>query len=96
MSQISGSPIQSRPVAISRSSIDLSYSCVDLTAELEEAVTSALGGGSFSNIYKYKDQHADPPLYYAVKEFRYHTSFKLSEKQTERVLHHIHLSRLLC
>lgn len=95
MSQISGSPIQSRPGAISRSSIDLSYSCVDLTAELEEAVSGALGGGSFSNIYKYK-RRDDPPVYYAVKEFRYHTSFKLSEKQTERVPHLLHLFRLLC
>ena len=87
MSNASTSPSQPqpRPRAVSQPSIDLSYYCEDLTNDLEQVLKDAVGGGSFSDVYKYKDLHAFPPLYYAVKQFRYHSSYGLSEEQTERV-----------
>ena len=87
MSNASTSPSQThlRPRAVSQPSIDLSYYCEDLTDDLEQVHPVAVGGGSFSDVYKYKDLHAFPPLYYAVKQFRYHSSYGLTEEQTERV-----------
>ena len=87
MSNASSSPSQTllRPRAVSQPSIDLSYYCEDLTDDLEQVHPVAVGGGPFSDVYKYKDLHAFPPLYYAVKQFRYHSSYRLSKEQTERV-----------
>ena len=88
MSNASSSPSQPqpRPRAVSQPSIDLSYYCEDLTNDLEQVLKDAVGGGSFSDVYKYyRDRHAGPPSYFAVKQFRYNSSFKLTEEQTERV-----------
>ena len=74
-----------RPRAVSQPSIDLSYYCEDLTDDLEQVLADTVSGGTFSDVFKYKDRHAFPPLYYAVKQFRYHSSYGLSEEQTERV-----------
>ena len=74
-----------RPRAVSQLSIDILYYCEDLTDELEQVLTDTVGGGTFSDVFKYKDRHAFPPLYYAVKQFRYNSSYGLSEEQTERV-----------
>ena len=68
MSNASTSPSQPqpRPRAVSQLSIDILYYCEDLTDDLEQVLTDAVGGGSFSDVYKYKDRHASPLLYYAV------------------------------
>ena len=87
MSNASSSPSQPqpRPRAVSQPSIDLSYYCEDLTNDLEQVLADTVSGGTFSDVFKYKDRHAFPPLYYAVKQFRYHSSYGLSKEQTERV-----------
>lgn len=67
------------------STIDVAYSCVDLTTELEETSRAAVGGGTFSDVYKYQDRHANPRVYYAIKSFRYHHCYNLDREKTEKV-----------
>lgn len=88
MSQSNGSSPQSemRSKATSRPSIDAAYSCVDLTTELEETSHTAVGGGTISDVYKYQHRHANPPVYYAIKSFRYHHCYNIDREKTEKVI----------
>ena len=87
MTSTSNSPVHAgqRPTVASQLSIDSSYQCIDLTSELEEATAHSVGGGSFSDVYKYKLRGDEAPLYFAVKQFRYFLNYRLTDEQTERV-----------
>ena len=69
----------------SQSSSDFSYHCADLTDKLEQESPHPVGGGSFSDIYKYKSRTVHRPVYFAVKQFRYFSAYKLNDSQTKRV-----------
>ena len=86
MEGTSNSPMHARRQlrVASQSSSDFSH-CADLTDKLEQESPHPVGGGSFSDIYKYKSRTVYRPVYFAVKQFRYFSAYKLNDSQTERV-----------
>ena len=56
-----------------------------MTSDLEEALGHPVAGGASSDIYKYKQRGVDPPVYYAVKLFRWPFMNKMTDEQAERV-----------
>lgn len=78
---------QTRSRVSSRPSIDATYFCPDLSDELEETSPKAQAGGSFSDVYKYRDRRADPPVFYAIKAFRYNCYNDIDKQKAEKVIH---------
>lgn len=61
---------------------------MDLTPDLEEASPVIQGCGAFSDVYKYKDRHANPPVFYAIKSFRNYYCNELNKEKAEKVVQH--------
>lgn len=66
---------------------------MDLTTDLEEASPVIQGCGAFSDVYKYKKRHANPPVFYAIKSFRNYYCNDLNKEKAEKVVQY---SRLVC